>query len=172
MSGAIIRYEELPKYLQEMLTEIQWGFPTEYYRFLQTEARSVRARLKRNVSKSMNKITGNYIKGIAVGKVYDFGNTKSIRVYGRRPPANHTHLVELGHDIKKRGKDKKKRAKRGTSPLSAARKYAKATYEKTGNDGRTRAFLDYEKERRREQEVFVTNFEHFYNKLLSAKGYS
>ncbi|MGL5655904.1 MAG: HK97 gp10 family phage protein [Fusobacteriaceae bacterium] len=57
-----------------------------------------------SVAKSrVKKDTGNYIKSIKKGKVYDFGGSLSVRTFST---ASHAHLIEYGHIIKsKDGKE-------------------------------------------------------------------
>ncbi|MEG2347910.1 MAG: HK97 gp10 family phage protein, partial [Cetobacterium sp.] len=51
-----------------------------------------------NVAKSrVKESTGNYIKSIKRGKVYDFKGALAVRAYSTAP---HAHLIEYGH-IKK-----------------------------------------------------------------------
>ncbi len=64
-------------------------------------------KLKRVVTKiaksRIKKKTGNYLKGISKQKPYTYYKSKgrkskdSVKVYGKRPPAYHTHLIEDGH---------------------------------------------------------------------------
>ncbi|MBR1737473.1 MAG: HK97 gp10 family phage protein, partial [Firmicutes bacterium] len=58
-------------------------------------------RVLKSARSRVNKVTGNYLKGIVRGKYYKYreNDADSIRVYAKRPGANHAHLIEYGHKI-------------------------------------------------------------------------
>lgn len=172
MSEAVVDFSELTDYTKQLIEDLQTNFPKEYDRFLKSEARRISKRIRDKAPERFQTITGNFLKGTKVGKVYTFGETRSIRAYGGSP-AKHTHLLEGGHIVKKRGADKvTKRLRKKTSPYYSARKAARATYAKPGIGGRTRAFYSYLRERELEASEFSKSFEKFYGKLLSGKRYS
>lgn len=80
------------------------GYNKETSKFLNKEGGKLKAVIKKNAKKELNRKTGNYLEGITKGKPYQYykssgGKAKdSIKVYGKRPPAYHTHLIEDGHE--------------------------------------------------------------------------
>lgn len=79
---------------------IEKNYPTEIKKFMQSEGNKLKNRTLKTAKSSVGKKTGNYLKGIKRGKYYKYkGNgAGSIRVYAGRP-ANHGHLIELGHKM-------------------------------------------------------------------------
>ncbi len=80
------------------------NYPTKVNSFLRSEGNKLKTRVKNKSISKINKVTGNYEKGITVQKPYKYykendGKAKdSVKVYGKRPPAYHTHLIEEGHN--------------------------------------------------------------------------
>lgn len=72
-----------------------------------------------NVAKTrVNEATGNYIKSIKRGKVYDFKGDLAVRTYSTAP---HAHLIEYGH-VKKDRTGKEHGFQRGYHVFSTASK--------------------------------------------------
>ncbi|MCQ9627793.1 HK97 gp10 family phage protein [Cetobacterium somerae] len=72
-----------------------------------------------SVAKSrVNENTGNYIKSIKRGKVYDFKGALAVRAYSTAP---HAHLIEYGH-IKKDRTGKEHGFQRGHHVFTTASK--------------------------------------------------
>lgn len=80
------------------------GYKSQVTGFLRSEGNKQKTRIKQKARSRIKKKTGNYLKGITVQKPYEYyksegKNTKdSVKVYGKRPPAFHTHLIEDGHE--------------------------------------------------------------------------
>lgn len=72
-----------------------------------------------NVAKSrVKESTGNYIKSIKRGKVYDFKGALAVRAYSTAP---HAHLIEYGH-IKKDRTGREHGFQRGYNVFETAQK--------------------------------------------------
>lgn len=84
------------------------GYNKESSKFLKSEGNKLKTRVKRTSKARIKKLTGNYEKGITVQKPYKYyksqgGKAKdSVKVYGKysknKGGANHTHLIEDGHE--------------------------------------------------------------------------
>ena len=61
--------------------------------FLRKEANKLRKQTV-NGARRLGKKTGNYLKSIKRGKVYNYRGSQAIRVYSYAP---HAHLIEEGH---------------------------------------------------------------------------
>ena len=83
---------ELASYGKDM-RRIAEENPKKQRQFLQKEGNKLRSRTKAQARK-LGKKTGNYLKSIERGKVYDYRGDKAIRVYSYAP---HAHLIEDGH---------------------------------------------------------------------------
>ena len=83
---------ELASYGKDM-RRIAEENPKKQKQFLQKEGNKLRSRTKAQARK-LGKKTGNYLKSIKRGKVYDYRGDKAIRVYSYAP---HAHLIEDGH---------------------------------------------------------------------------
>lgn len=83
---------ELASYGKDM-RRIAEENPKKQRQFLQKEGNKLRSRTKAQARK-LGKKTGNYLKSIKRGKVYDYRGDKAIRVYSYAP---HAHLIEDGH---------------------------------------------------------------------------
>ena len=83
---------ELASYGKDM-RRIAEENPKKQRQFLQKEGNKLRSRTKAQARK-LGKKTGNYLKSIKRGKVYDYRGDKAIRVYSYAP---HAHLIENGH---------------------------------------------------------------------------
>ena len=67
--------------------------PKRQKQFLQKEGAKLRNKTKAQARK-LGKKTGNYLKSIKRGKVYNYRGSQAIRVYSYAP---HAHLIEEGH---------------------------------------------------------------------------
>lgn len=72
-------------------------FPNEVKKFMKQHAKELAKETKTKARGTVQKRTGNLLKGIKAGKiVYEFDETWNVRViYGS--PARHGHLIEFGH---------------------------------------------------------------------------
>ena len=66
-------------------------------KFLQKEGNKLRKKTVDKAKTTVKKYTGNYLKSIKKGKIYNFEGNLSLRVFSSSP---HAHLIESGH-IKK-----------------------------------------------------------------------
>ena len=83
---------ELASYGKDM-RRIAEENPKKQRQFLQKEGNELRSRTTAQ-ARELGKKTGNYLKSIKRGKVYDYRGDKAIRVYSYAP---HAHLIEDGH---------------------------------------------------------------------------
>ena len=64
--------------------------------FLKSQGKKLQKKTLEVAERKTKKRTGNYIRGIKSGKVYEFEGSYSTRVYSK---ALHAHLIEYGHKI-------------------------------------------------------------------------
>lgn len=64
--------------------------------FLKQQGKKLQKKTIEVAKRKINKKTGNYIKGIKNGKVYEYQGAYANRVYSA---AAHAHLIEYGHKI-------------------------------------------------------------------------
>ena len=83
---------ELQKYAKDLATVGQ-EYEKAERRFLQKEGAKLRSKTKAQARK-LGKKTGNYLKSIKRGKVYEYDGAQAVRVYSTAP---HAHLIEDGH---------------------------------------------------------------------------
>lgn len=140
---AVFDWSELSEYTKELLTEFSRNMPKRYDSFLKSEARKIRKNLKAIARARIKRRTGNYFESLKVGKVYDYNDQKSIRVYSGRP-AYHAHLVEYGHLIvrEKISGTEAKRAERRNKLVASGTAKTKAF--NIFKDARTQAFETFE----------------------------
>lgn len=123
------------------------GYPGESAKFLRREGKKLSTRIKKKSKSKINRVTGNYEEGITVQKPYKYyksegGKSKdSVKVYGKRPPAYHTHLIEYGH----------KKVLWGNRTAE-----------------RVRAFYVYSEAKNEYKSTFENNCEAFINNLISS----
>ena len=93
--------------LSSGMTSLIKLFPSETKKFMKKKARELRNQAKKKARSTVNKESGDYLKGFAAGKkVYEWSDAEyNIRVYNRAP---HAHLIELGHEMIGHEPDKKK----------------------------------------------------------------
>ena len=84
-------------------------YPKKVRSFLRAEGNTVKNRVKEEFNeKGLQRLTGNYLRGVTVQKPYKYykenvGKAKdSVKIYGKykkgKGGANHTHLIEEGHE--------------------------------------------------------------------------
>lgn len=170
MSGRMtFDFSELEGFEQELAFQFRKRFPKEYDKFLRVEAREIQKRLKKVPGRAFCKITGNYAKGVKVGKLYNYAGQRSIRTYAGSG-APHAHLLELGHKLTEH---KRKRLSKGsTDAYAVKRRAARMTYSKPGMGGVTRSFGSFMAEREREKNVFASKLEQYLEKLIEREGLS
>ena len=95
MSKASIMMEEDLSLSLSSLIEM---FPNEAKKIMKKEAREFRDFAKTKAENTVNRITGNYLRGFSAGKtVYSWSDSDyNIRVFNKSP---HAHLIELGHEL-------------------------------------------------------------------------
>lgn len=96
---------ELDDLSKELLTLAQEQFPKETKAFLRKQVRLARNRARRVIRETVNKKTGNLLKGVTAGKVWKNGDAYQARVYN---DAKHAHLIENGHVLWVHGKKTEK----------------------------------------------------------------
>lgn len=69
---------------------------TETKKFLKGQGKKLQKETQNTAKRLIKERTGNYIKGIKSGKIYDFKGAYSTRVYSG---ARHAGLIEYGHKI-------------------------------------------------------------------------
>lgn len=80
------------------------GYKGEVTKFLNQEGNKLNRKIKEKAKSRIKRKTGNYLKGVTKQKPYTYyksegtGAKDSVKVYGKRPPAYHTHLIEEGHE--------------------------------------------------------------------------
>lgn len=101
--------------------------------FLKAEGKKLQKKTLAVAQQKTKKKTGNYLKGIKNGKVYNFDGAFACRVYSTAP---HAHLIEYGHKIVDRNK-KNIGYQRGLYVFENAKKQFKNEFEED-----TTAFID------------------------------
>jgi len=69
-------------------------YPVKAQKFMRTQAKDARNRLRQNYKLTTKKKTGNLLKGIRTTRVQEFNGDYQIRVKNVAP---HAHLIEHGH---------------------------------------------------------------------------
>lgn len=87
--------DQLSKELLNLANGIKDGKETK--KFLKKEGIKLKNKTISTAKNRVKKKTGNYIKGIKSGKVYEYQGAYACRTYSTAP---HAHLIEYGH-IKK-----------------------------------------------------------------------
>lgn len=100
MTNRIFDVSELDIYSQHLLEIAQKEMPKETKKFLKKQGQELRKRTRKKEKSKVKKRSGNYNKGIKVGKVYKYKNKETaVRVFAGKP-AFHAHLLEYGHIIR------------------------------------------------------------------------
>ena len=90
----VIDTHDLKAYAKE-LERCAKRAPNRQAQFLRQEGTKLKNKTKTGARK-LGKKTGNYLKSIKRGKVYEYQGAQAVRVYSYAP---HAHLVEDGHRI-------------------------------------------------------------------------
>lgn len=88
----VIDTSELDAYARELERCAQRA-PKQQAKFLRQEGTKLKNKTKAGARK-LGRKTGNYLKSIKRGRVYDYHGSQAVRVYSYAP---HAHLVEDGH---------------------------------------------------------------------------
>lgn len=98
MAGAEFDVKELSEYAELMIEFASDEFPKTIVKFMKKEAGELQKVAKQRAKATVDKKTGNYIKGFKKGrKVYEYQDVQyNIRVYNSAP---HAHLIEYGHEM-------------------------------------------------------------------------
>lgn len=129
-------------------------YPKEAKAFLRKEGNTGRKILRSEIKSSTKKKTGNLLKGIKRGKVWNNHGSWQVRVYDTAP---HTHLLQGGHRIFAPSKGSK--VKKGPSGTMLRAKYVD-----TGRRTSGKGFFDAA-EKRFESQV-VRDLDGFLDDLL------
>lgn len=86
--------DQLSKDLLKLAGDIKNGKETKS--FLKKEGIKLKNKTISVAKSRVKKKTGNYIKGIKSGKVYEYQGAYACRTYSTAP---HAHLIEYGHAI-------------------------------------------------------------------------
>lgn len=89
--------DELSKQILKLAKAMENG--KEAKKFLREAGNKLKEKTISTAESKVKQKTGNYIRSIKRGKVYDFHGNLSVRTYST---ASHAHLIEHGHIIKSR----------------------------------------------------------------------
>ena len=100
-------FDELSSFKQDLLRDVQKNFPEEMNDFIKQEAQELKKEVQKVANSNVNKgdahyrtdkkgrkKSTNYHKNFKIGKKYERGDNKCIRVFNS---ARHAHLIEYGH---------------------------------------------------------------------------
>lgn len=108
--------DKLSKELLNLANGIKDGKETK--KFLKKESIKLKNKTISTAKNRVKKKTGNYIKGIKSGKVYEYQGAYACRTYSTAP---HAHLIEYGH-IKKDRTGREHGFQRGYNVFGTAQK--------------------------------------------------
>ena len=108
--------DKLSKELLNLANGIKDGKETK--KFLKKEGIKLKNKTISTAKNRVKKKTGNYIKGIKSGKVYEYQGAYACRTYSTAP---HAHLIEYGH-IKKDRTGREHGFQRGYKVFGTAQK--------------------------------------------------
>ncbi|MEG2256276.1 HK97 gp10 family phage protein [Cetobacterium sp.] len=108
--------DQLSKELLNLANGIKDGKETK--KFLKKEGIKLKNKTISTAKNRVKKKTGNYIKGIKSGKVYEYQGAYACRTYSTAP---HAHLIEYGH-IKKDRTGREHGFQRGYNVFGTAQK--------------------------------------------------
>lgn len=86
--------KELTEFEKELLDIAQRDMPKESKKFMNKQGRNLKKRTVVIARMNTGEKTGNYIKSIKKGKVYNKDGALCVRAYSYAP---HAHLIEYGH---------------------------------------------------------------------------
>lgn len=91
---------EMQKFINQLALAGNREIRQELYQFLRSEAKKQQTCVKQTADRKVKSVTGNYKKGIKVGKRYYSRTYESYaaRVYAGKP-AYHAGLIEFGHQM-------------------------------------------------------------------------
>lgn len=92
MASGAIDVSELKSFARD-LARAGEAYQKKEKTFMRKEGSKLRSKTKKEARK-LGKKTGNYLKSIKRGKVYEYGGAQAVRVYSSAP---HAHLIEEGH---------------------------------------------------------------------------
>ena len=94
MAEATFNSKDLEELAQNMYRTAEKLYPKEVKRFLQKEGNKGAGILRKKTRAATKKKTGNLIRGIKRGSVYQYKGSYQVRVKNNAP---HAHLIEYGH---------------------------------------------------------------------------
>ena len=94
MAEATFNSKDLEELAQNMYRTAEKLYPKEDKRFLQKEGNKGAGILRKKTRAATKKKTGNLIRGIKRGSVYQYKGSYQVRVKNNAP---HAHLIEYGH---------------------------------------------------------------------------
>lgn len=137
--------EKLAQDMEKVAKELEGGKATKA--FMRKEGRKLKNKTIKQANRSVGKVTGNYLKSIKNGKVYNYKKQGiSIDAYSSSGVA---HLIEDGHIIK----GKKKGGKEGEEK------------------GFKRGYHVFDKAAKGFQDEFVGDIEEFQNDIFKKNGF-
>ena len=92
MASKVFDVSELEDFARQMGKNAD-KFRKQQKPFLRKEGNKLKTKTVRG-AKVLGKKTGNYLKSIKRGKVYEYDGAQAVRVYSTAP---HAHLIEDGH---------------------------------------------------------------------------
>ena len=92
MASRVFDVTELDTFARNMQRSAQ-QFQRKQKTFLRKEGTKLKSKTVSR-ARALGRKTGNYIKSIKRGKVYDYNGAHAVRVYSAAP---HAHLIEEGH---------------------------------------------------------------------------
>ena len=92
MASRVFDVTELDTFARNMQRSAQ-QFHRKQKTFLRKEGTKLKSKTVSR-ARTLGRKTGNYIKSIKRGKVYDYNGAHAVRVYSAAP---HAHLIEEGH---------------------------------------------------------------------------
>ena len=92
MASRVFDVTELDTFARNMRRSAQ-QFQRKQKSFLRKEGTKLKSKTLSR-ARTFGRKTGNYIKSIKRGKVYDYNGAHAVRVYSTAP---HAHLIEEGH---------------------------------------------------------------------------
>lgn len=109
MSDGALDISEWEEYNQDLLYLIEETMPKECKKFMRREGGRLRTASRQTARSSVRKKTGNYFKGIKSSKGWrNSAGGYGVKVYATAP---HSHLLEEGHDVYRRGVNTGKRTR-------------------------------------------------------------
>lgn len=92
MASIVFDVTELDDFVRGMRRTAQ-RFQRQQKAFMRKEGNKLKTKTLRK-ARALGRKTGNYLKSIKRGKVYEYDGAQAVRVYSTAP---HAHLIEDGH---------------------------------------------------------------------------